>query len=128
MALSNGECEFVAIVKSIVIGPFAKNLLDDLGWCITGVRLVNGTKNDIEARSRETIEHLETKSLFPQHLIMDGLVMLETVHTKVNTAVIDTKYLDAPTVRKLIGLLDVRQLTLDGAEGARCESTHHAQS
>ena len=54
--------------------------------------------------------------------------MLQTVHTNVNTAEIGTKYLDALTMRKLIGLLGVRPLTLDGAEAVRCESTHHAQS
>ena len=31
-------------------------------------------------------KHLETKSLFALQLIKDGLVVLETVHTKVNTA------------------------------------------
>ena len=73
-------------------------------------------------------KHLETKSLFAQHLIKDGLVMLEAVHTKVDTADNVTKYLGTPTMRMLIGMLGVRLLTLDGAEAARCESTHHAQS
>ena len=64
--------------------------------------------------------HLETKSLFAQHIIKNGLVMLETVHTKVYIADIGTKQLDAPTMRKLIGLLGVRLLTLDGAEATKC--------
>ena len=73
-------------------------------------------------------KNLKTKSLLPQHVIKDGLVVLETVQTKVNTADFDTKYLDVPTMRKLIGLLGVRLLTLDGAEATRCEGTQHAQT
>ena len=72
-------------------------------------------------------KHLETKSLFAQHLIKDGLVVLEPVHTKVNTADIGTKYLDAPTMRRLIGLLGVRLLTFDGAEARRCEDVQQVQ-
>ena len=37
VALSSGESEFVAIVKGIVMGLFTKNLLNDLGWCISEV-------------------------------------------------------------------------------------------
>ena len=73
-------------------------------------------------------KRLNAKSLFAQHTIKNGLVMLETVHTKVYTADIGTKQLDAPTMRKLIGLLGVRLLTLDGAEATRCEGTQHAQT
>ena len=72
-------------------------------------------------------KHLETKSLFAQHLIKDGLVVLEPVHTKVNTADIGTKYLDT-TMRKLVGLLGVRLLTLDGAEARRCKGAQQAQT
>ena len=38
-----------------------------------------------------------------------------------NTPDIGTKYLDAPTMRRLIGLLGVRLLTLDSAEARRCD-------
>ena len=72
-------------------------------------------------------KHLETKSLFAQHLIKDGLVVLEPVHTKVKTADIGMKYLDAPTMTRLIGLLGVRLLTLDGAEARRCEDAQQVQ-
>ena len=66
--------------------------------------------------------------MFAQHLIKDGLVVVEPVHTKLNTADIGTKYLDAPTMRKLIGLLGVQLLMLDGAEGRRCKSAQHVQT
>ena len=37
VALSSGESEFVAIVKGIVMGLFTKDLLYELGWCISEV-------------------------------------------------------------------------------------------
>ena len=37
------------------------------------------------------------------------------------------KYLDAPTMRRLIGLLGVRLLTSDGAEARRCEDAQQVQ-
>ena len=64
---------------------------------------------------------------FAQHLIKDGLVALETVHTKVNTADMGTKYPDAPTMRRLVGLLGVRLLTLDRAEEVRCDDERRVQ-
>ena len=54
-------------------------------------------------------------------------MVLETVHTKVNTADIGTKYLDALTMRRLVGLLGVRLLTLDGAEAVRCDDERRVQ-
>ena len=82
-----GGSEFVAIVKGIVMDLFAKNLLNELGWCITEFVVRSdlsagrgmASKLGVGRRSK----HLETKSLFAQHLIMVGLVVLETVHTKV---------------------------------------------
>ena len=122
----------MAIVEGLVVGLFVKNLLNELGWCITDLVTRSDSSAGRGMASRLGVgrrsKHLETKSLFAQHVIKDGLVMLEAVHTKVNTADIGTKYLDAPTMRKLIGMLGVRLLTLDGAEVARCESTLHAQS
>ena len=35
VALSSGESEFVAIVNGIAMGLFTKNLLNELGWCMT---------------------------------------------------------------------------------------------
>ena len=35
VALSSGASEFVAIVKGVVMGLFTRNLLNELGWCIT---------------------------------------------------------------------------------------------
>ena len=115
VALSSGESDFVAIVKGIMVGLFAKNLLLERGWNITEVMVRSDSSAGRGMASRFGVgrrsKHLETKSLFAQNLIKDGL--------KVNTADIGTKYLDAPTMRKLIGLLGIRLLTLDGAEAAR---------
>ena len=131
VALSSGESAFVAIVKGVVMGLSTRNLLNELGGCITQVVI----RSDSSARrgmasslgvGRRSM-HLETKSLFAQHLIKDGLVVLEPVHTKVKTADIGMKYLDAPTMRRLIGLLGVRLLTLDGAEARRCEDAQQVQ-
>ena len=120
VALSSGESEFVAIVKGMVMGLFARNLLNELGWYINQVVIRSDSSAGRGMASRLGVgkrsKHLETKSLFK-----DGLVVLEPVHTKVNTADIGTKYLDAPTMRKLLGLLGIRLLTLDGAEARRCE-------
>ena len=55
-------------------------------------------------------------------------MVLETVHTKVNTADIGTKYLDASTMRKLVGLLGVRLRTLDGAEAVRFDDERRMQT
>ena len=131
VALSSGESEFVAIVKGVVMGLFTRNLLNELGWCITQVVIRSDSSAGRGMASRLGVgrrsKHLETKSLFAQHLIKDGLVVLEPVHTKLNTADIGTKYLDAPTMRRLIGLLGVRLLTLDGAEARRCEDAQQVQ-
>ena len=124
VALSSGESEFVAIVKGVVMGLFTRNLLNELGWCITQVVIRSDSSAGRGMASRPGVgrrsKHFETKSLFAQHLIKDGLVVLEPVHTKLNTADIGTKCFDAPTMRKLIGLLGVRLLTLDGAVARSC--------
>ena len=122
----------MAIVKGVVMGLlFTRNLLNELGWCITQVVIRSDSSAGRGMASRLRVgrrsKHLETESLFAQHLIKDGLVVLESVHTKVNTADIGTKYLDAPTMKNLIGLLGVRLLTLDGAEARRCEDTQQVQ-
>ena len=108
VALSSGESEFVAVVKGIMMGLFAKNLMNDRGWNIAEVLVRSDSSAGRGMASRLGVgrrsKHLETKSLLAQHLIKDGLVTLETVHTKVNTADIGTKYLDATTMRKLTGL------------------------
>ena len=122
----------MAIVKGVVMGLFTGNLLNELGWCITQIVIRSNSSAGRGMASRLGVgkrsKHLETKSLFAQHLIKDGLVVLEPVHAKVNTADIGTKYLDAPTMRKLIGLLGVRLLTLDGAEARRCECAQQVQT
>ena len=104
VAHSSGESEFVAIVKGIVMGLFTKNLLNELGWCISEVVVRSDSSAGRGKASRLGVgmrsKHLETKSLFTQHLIEYGLVVLETVHTKVNTADMGTKYVDAPTMRR----------------------------
>ena len=114
------------------MGLFAKNVLNELGWCTIEVVIGSDSSAGRGMASRLGVgrqsKHLETKSLFAQHLIKDGLVMLETVHMKVNTADISTKYLDAPTMRRLVGLLGARLLTLDGAEATRCDVTRRAQT
>ena len=114
------------------MGLFTKNLLNELGWCITQMLIRSDSSAGRDMASRLGVgrrsKNLETKSLFAQHLIKDGLVVLEPVHTKVNTADIGTKYLDAPTMRKLIGLLGVQLLMLDGAEGRRRKSAQHVQT
>ena len=131
VALSSGKSEFVAIVKGVVMGLFTRNLLNELGWCITQVVIRSDSSAGRGMASRLGVGkrsmHLETKSLFAQHLIKDGLVVLEPVHTKVKTADIGMKYLDAPTMRRLIGLLGVRLLTSDGAEDRRCEDAQQVQ-
>ena len=119
IALSTGESEFVAIVKGVVMGRFTKNLLNELGWCITLVVCRSDSSARLGMASRLGVgrrsKHLETKSLFAQHLVKDGSMVLKLVHTKVSTADIGTKYLDAHTMRKLIGLLG-RQI----ADAGRC--------
>ena len=132
MALSSEESEFVAIVKGIVMGLFTKNLLNELGWCISDVVVRSDSSAGRGMASRLEVgrrsKHLVTKSLFAQHLIKDALVVLETVHTKVKTADIGTKYLDAPTMRRMMGLLGVSLLTLDGAEAVRCDDERRVQT
>ena len=75
-------------------------------WCISEVVVGSDSSAGRGMVSRLGVgrrsKHLETKSLFAQHLIKYGLVGLERVHTKVNTADIDTKYFDAPTMRRLV--------------------------
>ena len=131
VAHSSGESEFLAIVKGVVMGLFTRNFLNELGWCISQVVIRSDSSAGRSKASRLGVgrrsKHLETKSLFAQHLIKDGLVVLEPLHTKVNTVDIGTKYVDAPTMRRLIGLLGVRLLTLDGAEARRCEDAQQVQ-
>ena len=45
-----------------------------------------------------------------------------------NTADIGTKYLDASTMRRLVGLLGIRLLTLDGAEAVRFDDKRRAHT
>ena len=50
----------MAIVKGIVMGLFTKNLLNELGWCISEVvvRSDSSAGRGVEARSREAVEAL----------------------------------------------------------------------
>ena len=58
VALSSGESEFVANVMGIVMGLFTKNLLNELGWCISEVVVRSDSSACIDARSREAVEAL----------------------------------------------------------------------
>ena len=69
VALSSGASEFVAIVKGVVMGLFTRNLLNELGWCITmrpeinsndfGVFLELISRFEFEFRRRENFFFFE---------------------------------------------------------------------
>ena len=115
VALSSGESEFIAIVRGIAVGLFAKNLLTELGW---NIETLTVRSDSSAARGMTTrlgvgrkCKHLETKSLFAQHLVTEKKVYFETVWTKDNVADIGTKYLDRGTLKRLLTIVGITLMT-----------------
>ena len=91
------------------------------------VGLIGRTGYGIETRSRQAIDAFGNQIAVRATSDQGWLGGAGTSSHEVKTADIGMKYLDAPTMRRLIGLLGVRLLTLDGAEARRCEDAQQVQ-
>ena len=85
ISLSSGESEFIAIIKGITTGLFVRKLLTELGWTITELVVRSDSSAARGMLSRLGVgrrcKHLETKSLFAQHLVKEKAVRVITVGT-----------------------------------------------
>ena len=126
VALSSGESEFVAIVGDGALHEeFAERTwLVHYPSCYQ-VGLIGRTRYGIETRSRQAIDAFGNQIAVRETSDQGWLGGAGTSSHEGED--IGMKYLDAPTMRRLIGLLGVRLLTSDGAEARRCEDVQQVQ-
>ena len=106
-ALSTGESEFYAIVKSAASCLHTQAIL--LGFGVTVEAQVRSDATaGIGIASRHgsgRVKHLEVKWLWVQEKVIDKLILLKKHGTETNVADLGTKYLAKPRMDMLLGLL-----------------------
>jgi hypothetical protein len=112
LALSSGEAELHGIAAGIAQGIGMKSLARDLGFSI-GVRLHSDATAALgicRRRGLGKIRHLDVTDLWCQEKARSGEVSLHKVLGTENPADVMTKYVDAKTLNKMVGLMNMRYL------------------
>ena len=102
LALSSGESEFYAVVKTSSIGSGSVHMVRDMGVKMdTPLEIYMDATAGIGIASRRgvgRIRHIHTPALWLQRTIHEGRVVLNKVKGTVNPADIGTKYVDSKTI------------------------------
>jgi hypothetical protein len=112
LALSSGEAELHGIAAGIAQGLGLQSIARDLGFKI-GIRLHSDATAALgicRRRGLGKIRHLDVTDLWCQEKARSGAVSLHKVLGSENPADIMTKYTDAKTLVKMLGLMGMRYL------------------
>ena len=123
VTLSSAESEYFAMCSSAKEAIYFKNLLHEMGYEV-GIRLCvdsSAAKANSEkmGSSAGRMKHIALRMLYLKQLINSKLVRTMKVGTHENLADILTKHVGADTcttLRSMIGLMDVDQMTVDKIE------------
>jgi hypothetical protein len=115
--LSSGEAEYAAMVKGVAEGLFVKNILKFLGENVeleleTDSTAAIGTARRLGAGKK--MRHMETEAFFLQGLIRQKEISIKKKLGTEHPPDIATKHLPWSQMVKLLGMLDVKLLTLAG--------------
>ena len=109
ISLSSGESEFYAGIKagSTLLGGLATMM--DLGCSLEGALVFDATaaKAMMNRRGHGRAKHIARCYLWLQQKVHDGEISLEKVGTKVNTADLGTKHLEAGRIEELVSLMNL---------------------
>jgi hypothetical protein len=105
IALSSAEAEYYAMVDAATRGFGIKSLAAELGLKINVVLHTDssGAKSMASRRGAGRVRHIETKWLWLQAAVANGLIKLEKVAGTVNPADLMTKFLAMELIRRHLG-------------------------
>ena len=112
LALSSGEAELHGIAAGIAQGLGMKSIANDLGFQI-GVRVhtdATAALGICRRRGLGKIRHLDVTDLWCQEQVRLGKVSLHKVLGSENPADIMTKYTDSATLKKMLGIMNLRPM------------------
>ena len=112
LALSSGEAELHGIAAGIAQGLGMRSIANDLGFQI-GVRLhtdATAALGICRRRGLGKIRHLDVTDLWCQEQVRLGKVSLHKVLGSENPADIMTKYTDSATLKKMLGIMNLRPM------------------
>ena len=104
IALSSGESEFYGIVKGTSCLLGLKSIVADLGKICEATLYTDATagKGIAQRRGAGKVRHLDTQFLWVQQKLGEKRFQLKTVKGTDNTADLQTKYLSAKDVGRLM--------------------------
>ena len=109
LALSSGEAELHGIASGIAQGIGMRSLSRDLGFMVK-IRVHSDATAALgicRRRGLGKIRHLDVTDLWCQEKVRDGTVTLHKVLGAENPADIMTKYVDSPTLLKMLPLMNL---------------------
>ena len=112
LALSSGEAELHGIASGIAQGIGMRSLAKDLGFKME-IRVHSDATAALgicRRRGLGKIRHLDVTDLWCQEKVRDGTVSLHKVLGSENPADIMTKYVDSPTLLKMLPLMNLHPM------------------
>ena len=112
LALSSGEAELHGIASGIAQGIGMRSLSKDLGFSVK-IRIHSDATAALgicRRRGLGKIRHLDVTDLWCQEKVRDGTVTLHKVLGAENPADIMTKYVDSPTLLRMLPLMNLHHL------------------
>jgi len=113
LSLSSGESEFYAILKGASLGLGMKSFVEDFGIKLDTLRIrtdSSAAKAMNERRGLGTVRHLESRHLWLQQRVHQGLVCIGKEKGTENVADLGTKYVPADTLQKLLKKLGFKTI------------------
>ena len=109
IAISSGEAEYYALVKSAAEGLGIQSLAEDLGWNLDVVIWVDATaaKSLASRVGLGKIRHLETKYLWVQEAVQRRRITIKKIWGQVNRADVLTKPQNAETMRVQLARVNI---------------------
>ena len=113
IALSTGEAELYALNVGTAHTPGLQSMLNDLGfWLEAEIETDSNAAIGVVKRSGVgKIRHLDVTDLWCQEKVRTGAVTLHKVLGADNPADIMTKYTDRAILEKMLGLMNLRQMS-----------------
>ena len=112
VALSSGEAEYYGVVKGMCEALGIKGIAKDVGldFSITLSTGSSAAKGIATRKGLGKVKHLETRTLWVQDKIDEGIVVVKKIGGDRNVADILTKYLSSPRLRSLLAELPVAEV------------------
>ena len=112
VALSSGEAEYYGVAKGACEAIGIKGLASDMGvrLSITMCTDSSAAKGIATRKGLGKVKHLETRTLWVQDKVDQGIIKIRKVDGNHNVADLLTKYLSGPKLQTLLAMLPVAPL------------------